>query len=168
MYQHWGYSFSAVAPGLQIPYYYSEGSGIMASIEAQLNPQQLEAVRHTDGPLLIIAGAGSGKTRVLTYRIAHLLETGLALPPEILAITFTNKAAREMQQRVEKLVGNTDGMWISTFHAACVRILRRHGALVNCMPGFTIYDDQDQLQVIKNCLRELDLDDRKFHPRAVL
>src|SRR5690554_250073 len=140
----------------------------MASIEAQLNPQQLEAVRHTDGPLLIIAGAGSGKTRVLTYRIAHLLETGLALPPEILAITFTNKAAREMQQRVEKLVGNTDGMWISTFHAACVRILRRHGKYVDCLPGFSIYDDQDQRQVVKACLRELNLDEKKFHPRAVL
>lgn len=140
----------------------------MEKYAAQLNPQQLEAVRHTQGPVLIIAGAGSGKTRVLTYRIAYLLDTGLAAPGEILAITFTNKAAREMRERVEKLVGNTDGMWISTFHSACVRILRRHGALVNCMPGFTIYDDQDQLQVIKNCLRELDLDDRKFHPRAVL
>jgi DNA helicase-2/ATP-dependent DNA helicase PcrA len=132
-----------------------------------LNPQQLEAVRHTDGPLLIIAGAGSGKTRVLTYRIAYLLEQGVS-PGEILAITFTNKAAREMLERVESLVGNTDGMWISTFHSACVRMLRRHGKLVDCLPGFSIYDDQDQLLVIKSCLRELDMDDKKYHPRAVL
>lgn len=140
----------------------------MENIAAHLNPEQLAAVRHTDGPLLIIAGAGSGKTRVLTYRIAHLLETGKAAPPEILAITFTNKAAREMQERVQKLVGSTDGMWISTFHSACVRILRRHGSLVDCLPGFTIYDDQDQMQVVKSCLKELDLDDKKFHPRGVL
>lgn len=140
----------------------------MRNLEAELNPQQLEAVRHTDGPLLIIAGAGSGKTRVLTYRIAHLLDTGKALPGDILAITFTNKAAREMKERVEKLVQSSDGMWISTFHAACVRILRRHGKLVNCLPGFSIYDDQDQMHVVKNCLKELDLDDKKFHPRAVL
>ena len=92
----------------------------MEKYAAQLNPQQLEAVRHT-GPVLIIAGAGAAKTRVLTYRIAYLLDTGLAAPGEILAITFTNKAAREMRERVEKLVGNTDGMWISTFHSACVR-----------------------------------------------
>lgn len=134
----------------------------------KLNPQQLEAVRHTDGPLLIIAGAGSGKTRVLTCRIAYILETGKAAPGEILAITFTNKAAREMRERVEKLVGSTDGMWISTFHSACVRILRRHGSLVDCLPGFTIYDDQDQLLVVKSCLKELDMDEKKFHPRAML
>ena len=139
----------------------------MTNFEAELNPQQLQAVRHTNGPLLIIAGAGSGKTRVLTYRIAHLLEMGAA-PTEILAITFTNKAAREMRDRVESLVGTTDGMWISTFHSACVRMLRRNGQLVNCLPGFSIYDDQDQLVVIRACLRELDLDDKKYHPRAVL
>ena len=140
----------------------------MANIDEQLNPQQLEAVQHTEGPLLIIAGAGSGKTRVLTYRISHLLETGKATPGEILAITFTNKAAREMRERVERLVGSTDGMWISTFHAACVRILRYHGKLVDCLPGFSIYDDQDQIHVVKSCLKELDMDEKKFHPRAVL
>lgn len=140
----------------------------MANFETDLNPQQQEAVRHTDGPLLIIAGAGSGKTRVLTRRIACLLETGKAAPAEILAITFTNKAAREMRERVEALVGNTDGMWISTFHSACVRILRRNGSLVGCQPGFTIYDDQDQLHVVKACLKQLDMDEKKFHPRAVL
>lgn len=138
------------------------------ALDTQLNPQQLEAVRHFDGPLLIIAGAGSGKTRVLTCRISHLLETGKAAPGEILAITFTNKAAREMRERVGRLVGSTDGMWISTFHSACVRILRRHGSLVDCQPGFSIYDDQDQLQVVKACLKELDMDEKKFHPRAVL
>ncbi len=139
----------------------------MTNYETELNPQQLEAVQHTNGPLLIIAGAGSGKTRVLTYRIAHLLET-VAAPTEILAITFTNKAAREMRERVESLVGSTAGMWISTFHSACVRMLRRNGQLVNCLPGFSIYDDQDQLLVIRACLKELDLDDKKYHPRAVL
>lgn len=139
----------------------------MPDYPGELNPQQLEAVRHTDGPLLIIAGAGSGKTRVLTHRIAFLLEQGAA-PEEILAITFTNKAAREMRQRVELLVGSTDGMWIATFHSACVRMLRRHGALVDCLPGFSIYDDQDQLQVVRSCLRELNLDDKKYHPRGVL
>jgi DNA helicase-2/ATP-dependent DNA helicase PcrA len=139
----------------------------MTNYETELNPQQLEAVQHTNGPLLIIAGAGSGKTRVLTYRISHLLET-VAAPTEILAITFTNKAAREMRERVESLVGSTAGMWISTFHSACVRMLRRNGQLVNCLPGFSIYDDQDQLVVIRACLKELDLDDKKYHPRAVL
>ncbi|MTI95805.1 MAG: ATP-dependent DNA helicase PcrA [Firmicutes bacterium] len=140
----------------------------MQKIEQELNQQQLAAVCHSDGPLLIIAGAGSGKTRVLTYRIARLLETGVARPSEILAITFTNKAATEMRERVEALVGNTDGMWISTFHSACVRMLRRHGQKAGYQPGFSIYDDQDQLTVVKQCLRELELDDKKFVPRAVL
>lgn len=134
----------------------------------KLNSEQLAAVCHCDGPLLIIAGAGSGKTRVLTHRIARLLETGAARPGEILAITFTNKAAKEMQERVQKLVGNTDGMWISTFHSMGVRILRRHGGSIGYQPGFSIYDDQDQLSLVKNCLRELDLDEKKYHPRAVL
>lgn len=137
-------------------------------VEHQLNQQQLEAVRHTEGPLLIIAGAGSGKTRALTHRIAYLLETGKAKPWEILAITFTNKAANEMRERVERLVGTTDGMWVSTFHSACVRMLRKHGRLVDCLPGFSIYDDSDQLIVIRQCLRELDLDDKRYVPRAVL
>lgn len=139
----------------------------MIDFEHNLNPRQLEAVRHTEGPLLVLAGAGSGKTRVLTYRIAYLLDRGAA-PRQILAITFTNKAAREMRSRVEELVGATTGMWIATFHSACVRMLRRHGQLVDCLPGFSIYDDQDQLLVVRNCLRELDLDDKKYHPRGVL
>lgn len=139
----------------------------MIDFAAELNPQQLEAVRYTEGPLLIIAGAGSGKTRVLTYRIAHLLAKGVS-PAEILAITFTNKAAREMRERVEAVVGSTRGMWISTFHSACVRMLRRDGQLVDCLPGFSIYDDQDQLLVVRGCLKELNLDDKKYHPRAVL
>lgn len=139
----------------------------MIDFAAELNPQQLKAVRHTEGPLLIIAGAGSGKTRVLTYRIAHLLEKGVS-PAQLLAITFTNKAAREMRERVEAVVGPTGGMWISTFHSACVRMLRRDGQLVDCLPGFSIYDDQDQLLLVKSCLKELNLDDKKYHPRAVL
>ncbi len=133
-----------------------------------MNPQQMEAVRQTEGPLLIIAGAGSGKTRVITHRIAHILEEGLARPPEILAITFTNKAANEMKERVEKLVGSTDGMWISTFHSACVRMLRKHGHLVGCLPGFSIYDDADQLMVVRMCVRQLDLDDKRYVARGVL
>lgn len=139
----------------------------MTDFEKELNPQQLEAVRHLEGPLLIIAGAGSGKTRVLTYRIAYLLEKGVS-PNEILAITFTNKAAREMRERVESLVGSTVGMWISTFHSACLRMLRRHGHYVDCLPGFSIYDEQDQQQVLRECLRQLDLDDKKYTPRGML
>ena len=133
-----------------------------------MNQQQMEAVRHTEGPLLIIAGAGSGKTRVITQRIAHILQEGLARAPEILAITFTNKAANEMKERVETLVGSTGGMWISTFHSACVRMLRKYGHLAGSLPGFSIYDDSDQLMVVRLCLRQLDLDNKRYMPRGVL
>ncbi|NLI90664.1 MAG: DNA helicase PcrA [Peptococcaceae bacterium] len=134
-----------------------------------LNPVQREAVESGEGPLLILAGAGSGKTRVLTYRIAYLIAKGIE-PWNILAITFTNKAAQEMRDRVLGLVGSEgEGLWVATFHATCVRILRRE---ISKLPGYTrsfiIYDASDQLALIKECLRELNLDEKKFAPRAVL
>ena len=132
-----------------------------------LNPVQLEAVTHSEGPLLIIAGAGSGKTRVLTHRIAHLIETGTS-PFEILAITFTNKAADEMKQRVAALVGPVaERMWVSTFHSACVRILRRDGALLGFPSSFTIYDQSDAVRLTTYVVRDLGLDPKKFPPKSV-
>lgn len=134
----------------------------------QLNPMQMQAVEHQDGPLLIVAGAGSGKTRVLTHRIAHLLKKCGARPWEILAITFTNKAAGEMKERVEKLVGvHAHEMWVTTFHSACVRILRRDIHHLGYEKNFVIYDTSDQQTLIKECLKELNIDEKKFAPRAV-
>ena len=125
-----------------------------------LNPPQLEAVRHGDGPLLILAGAGSGKTRVLTHRIAHLLREKLARAPEILAVTFTNKAAGELRERVSHLVGAEDAarMWVSTFHAAGARILRREGEALGLTRTFAIYDDADQLNAAKRAAADLGFD----------
>lgn len=134
-----------------------------------LNDRQCEAIKHTEGPLLITAGAGSGKTKVLTCRIAHLLELGVA-PYRILAITFTNKAAKEMKERVTNLVGaQADSIWLSTFHSFCAKLLRFevdgfHGYTRN----FTIYDSSDQLVLVKDCLKKLNLDDKQFMPRSVL
>ncbi len=136
---------------------------------ADLNPSQREAVEHRGGPLLIVAGAGSGKTRVLTRRIAHLLATGDATPGEILAITFTNKAAGEMKERVAELVGaRSRAMWVSTFHSACVRILRSEAGRLGIRSTFTIYDSADSLRLMTMVLRDLDLDPRKFPPRSYL
>ncbi|MFL5826665.1 MAG: DNA helicase PcrA [Thermoleophilaceae bacterium] len=133
-----------------------------------LNPQQKEAVLHETGPLLILAGAGSGKTAVLTRRIAYLVQTKLSQPGEILAITFTNKAAQEMRERVEQLVGpRTRAMWVMTFHSACVRILRAEAARLGYTRTFTIYDEADSLRLIKLCLEELDIDPKRFTPRAI-
>jgi len=134
-----------------------------------LNPVQREAVESGEGPLLILAGAGSGKTRVLTYRIAHLIAQEIE-PWNVLAITFTNKAAKEMRNRVLTLVGNEgEGLWIATFHSTCVRILRRE---ISKLPGysrsFVIYDASDQLALVKECLKELNFEEKKFAPRAVL
>ncbi|MCG0279057.1 MAG: DNA helicase PcrA [Thermanaeromonas sp.] len=132
-----------------------------------LNPQQLAAVCHRGAPLLVLAGAGSGKTRVLTYRVAHLLLEGVE-PEAILAVTFTNKAAQEMQERLEKLVGEVArGLWVSTFHSACVRILRRDIRLLGYNPNFVIYDTDDQLALLREVLRELNIDEKKFPPRSV-
>ncbi len=134
---------------------------------SRLNPPQREAVLHTEGPLLILAGAGSGKTRVLTHRIAHLIEKGVR-PWEILAITFTNKAAREMKSRVENLVGPAaDECWISTFHASCAKILRRDIEKLGYKRQFSIYDDDDQMSVIRAILKEMDLDDKIYPPRQI-
>ncbi|WP_174807122.1 DNA helicase PcrA, partial [Paenibacillus ehimensis] len=134
----------------------------------KLNPQQRRAVETTDGPLLIMAGAGSGKTRVLTHRIAYLIATRKAAPWSILAITFTNKAAREMQERVSALVGpQGEDIWVSTFHSMCVRILRRDISRIGFTSNFTILDSGDQLSVIKNCMKELNIDSKKFEPKAV-
>lgn len=135
----------------------------------RLNPEQRKAVETTEGPLLIMAGAGSGKTRVLTHRIAYLIATRKAPPWAILAITFTNKAAREMQDRVSALVGGSDGrdIWVSTFHSMCVRILRRDIERLGFSSNFSILDSSDQLSVIRNCMKELNIDTKKFEPKAV-
>ena len=133
-----------------------------------LNPQQREAVLHHGGPLLIVAGAGSGKTRVLTHRIAYLLATGRARPGEVLAITFTNKAAAEMRERVASIVGpSAQRMWVSTFHSACVRILRREAATLGLRSSFSIYDSADSQRLLTMVARELDLDVKKFPPKAL-
>src|SRR5918997_2519218 len=135
---------------------------------AGLNEPQREAVLHGEGPLLILAGAGSGKTRVLTHRIAHLVGTGQAGPGEILAITFTNKAAQEMRERVEVLVGRrARAMWVMTFHSACARMLRADAERLGYTRGFTIYDEQDSLRLVKNCIEELDIDPKRFAPRGL-
>src|SRR5690625_1672002 len=132
-----------------------------------LNPQQRAAVEHIGGQLLIIAGAGSGKTRVLTHRIAYLLATGRARPGQILAITFTNKAAAEMRQRVSELVGpRAQHMWVSTFHSACVRILRREAKTIGLRSTFSIYDAQDAQRLMAMVCKELDLDPKRFSPKA--
>ncbi|WP_188725439.1 DNA helicase PcrA [Lentibacillus populi] len=134
-----------------------------------LNKEQQEAVKHTDGPLLIMAGAGSGKTRVLTHRIAYLLREKDVAPRNILAITFTNKAAREMRARVHRLVGaGSEQIWVSTFHSMCVRILRRDIDRIGYNRNFTILDSSDQLSVIKQILKNLNIDPKKFDPRAML
>lgn len=132
-----------------------------------LNPPQREAVEHRGSPLLIVAGAGSGKTRVLTRRIAHLLRSGEALPGEILAITFTNKAASEMKERVEALIGPAARyMWVSTFHSACVRILRRDAAAAGLKSTFSIYDSADSKRLITNIAKDMGLDSKRHSPRA--
>ncbi|OUM95006.1 MAG: ATP-dependent DNA helicase PcrA [Thermobacillus sp. ZCTH02-B1] len=134
----------------------------------RLNPRQREAVQTTEGPLLIVAGAGSGKTRVLTHRIAYLIGKKRVAPWNILAITFTNKAAREMQERVEALVGpGAADIWVSTFHSMCVRILRRDIERLGYTKNFTILDSADQLSVIRACMKELNYDVKKFEPRMI-
>ncbi len=135
-----------------------------------MNPEQAEAVQATEGPLLIMAGAGSGKTRVLTHRIAYLVLEKQVYPSNILAITFTNKAAREMRNRIDGLLGHGTGerMWASTFHSMCVRILRRDIDRIGFSKNFSILDTTDQLTVIKNVLKQLNLDPKKFEPRTML
>ncbi len=135
---------------------------------ADLNPPQRAAVRHGEGPLLVLAGAGSGKTRVLTHRIAYLLATGAARPGEILAITFTNKAASEMRERVETLVGRSArAMWVTTFHSACARMLRADAERLGYSRSFTIYDEQDSLRMLKRTMEELHIDPKRYPPRSI-
>jgi DNA helicase-2/ATP-dependent DNA helicase PcrA len=135
---------------------------------ADLNPAQREAVLATEGPVLVVAGAGSGKTRVLTYRIAHLVAAVGVKPQEILAITFTNKAAGEMRERLGSVVGDiARTMWVMTFHSACGRILRREAPRLGYRSNFTIYDQADQVRLVKQCLEELDRDPKRFVPRGI-
>ncbi|MDY3129272.1 MAG: UvrD-helicase domain-containing protein, partial [Berryella intestinalis] len=133
-----------------------------------LNGPQRQAVECTEGPLLVLAGAGSGKTRVLTFRIAHLVNDLGVAPWEILAITFTNKAAKEMQTRVADIIGpRSRGMWVSTFHSMCVRMLRDDPELVGYQPNFTIYDDDDSKRLVKSIMAELDVDPKQFPIQAI-
>ena len=136
---------------------------------AGLNPEQRLAVETLDGPVLVLAGAGTGKTRVLTVRIAHILATGRARPSEILAVTFTNKAAREMKHRVGEIVGHVvEGMpWLGTFHAIGVRILRRHAELVGLKPDFTILDVDDQIRLLKQLLEAENIDEKRWPARVL-
>src|SRR5262245_10668282 len=142
----------------------------MAAVwQGQLNSPQQEAVQHGDGPLLILAGAGSGKTRVITHRIAYLIRVCGVLPEQILAVTFTNKAAEEMRERVHQLLG-TSGLpiWLSTFHAACARLLRREADALRLAPQFVIYDTADQLSLLKQCAQELKIDQELYAPQAIM
>jgi len=138
----------------------------MGDLLSSLNPMQQQAVLHGDGPLLILAGAGSGKTRTLTHRVAHLIgEHGVA-PWRILAVTFTNKAAGELRERVQRLLGESEAPWVSTFHSTCVRLLRREIEALGFSRNFVIYDDQDQDRLLKECLRELDVAEHLLNPRS--
>ena len=133
-----------------------------------LNPMQLSAVKAQDGPILVLAGAGTGKTRVLTTRLAHLIATGSARPWSILAVTFTNKAAREMRERVTSIIGPmAEQVWLGTFHALCARIIRRHAELLGLQPNFTILDADDQIRLIKQLMQAEGLDDKKWPPRTL-
>jgi DNA helicase-2/ATP-dependent DNA helicase PcrA len=135
----------------------------------KLNAEQREAVLHENGPLLILAGAGSGKTRVITFRIAYLIGDGHAAPDQVLAVTFTNKAAQEMRERVVSLIGSDcEGVWLSTFHALCARLLRREGPAIGLSRDFVIYDSSDQIAVVKQAERELGIDDKFVPPRMAL
>src|SRR5687767_15700215 len=140
----------------------------MQFLEA-LNPEQREAVLHIKGPLLILAGAGSGKTRVITSRIAYLVGDGHAQAHEVLAVTFTNKAAEEMRERVAALLGSDcSRMWVSAFHSLCARLLRREAPKIGLSRDFVIYDSSDQIAVVKQAQRELGMDDKLVPPRMAL
>jgi DNA helicase II / ATP-dependent DNA helicase PcrA len=141
----------------------------LVDIFSSLNPQQKQAVTAGPGPVLVLAGPGSGKTRVLTYRIAYVVNNLGVRPHNILAVTFTNKAAREMENRVKKLLEqDLKGIWLGTFHAICARILRRESALLPFESNFVIFDDDDQLVLIKRALKDLNLDEKQFKPSGVL
>src|ERR687895_566413 len=134
-----------------------------------LNAEQREAVLSVDGPVLVLAGAGTGKTRVLTTRLAHILATRRAWPGQILAVTFTNKAAREMKERIGSLIGGTvEGMqWLGTFHSIGARILRRHAELAGLKPNFTILDQDDQLRLVKQVIEAENIDEKRWPARTL-
>src|SRR3954454_12501749 len=135
----------------------------------KLNPEQREAALHLDGPLLILAGAGSGKTRVITYRIAYLIGDGHADSNQVLAVTFTNKASQEMRGRVEALIaGASAQVWLSPFHALCARLLRREAPKIGLSRDFVIYDSSDQVAVVKQALKELNIAPELVPPRMAL
>lgn len=134
----------------------------------KLNDKQREAAVHKDGPLLILAGAGSGKTSTMTCRIAHLILDEGVNPYNILAVTFTNKAAGEMKERVEQLIGSTSGMWIMTFHSACLRILRMNCEVLGYGRDFAVYDPADQKAVVKSIIKEKNMEDKKYPPAYYL
>ena len=135
----------------------------MGEYLARLNPEQRAAVEAMDGPVLVLAGAGTGKTRVLTTRFAHILLTGRAAPGQVLAVTFTNKAAREMRDRVGGILGRpAEGLWLGTFHALCARMLRRHAPIVGLTSGFTILDSDDQLRVLKQVMEAAHVDQKRW------
>ena len=136
----------------------------------KLNEAQKQAVTHLEGPLLIVAGAGSGKTKVLTSRIAHIIREKKAYPNQILAVTFTNKAAKEMQSRISKILGaSATGLsWLGTFHSICAKLLRKHATAVNLNSNFTIIDTDDQIRLIKNICKAENIDIKQLAPRYVL
>ncbi|HEY3282319.1 MAG TPA: DNA helicase PcrA [Armatimonadota bacterium] len=141
----------------------------MKDLLSALNPEQRQAVCHESGPILVLAGAGSGKTRVLTHRLAYLVRECAVDPRRLLAVTFTNKAAREMRERVEALIdGLPRDVWIGTFHAICSRLLRRHGQTIEINPSFAVYDDSDQMTLMRQCLTYHNVDEKRFPPRSVL
>ena len=141
----------------------------MTDYLARLNAEQREAVETVDGPLLVLAGAGTGKTRVLTTRFAHILLTGRAYPSQVLAVTFTNKAAREMRERVGAILGRpVEGLWLGTFHALCARMLRRHAEQVGLTSNFTILDTDDQLRLLKQVMEAERVDTKRWAPQALM
>ena len=135
--------------------------------KAELNPQQQAAVDHGKGPLLVLAGAGSGKTRVITHRIARLVGSEKIPPEEILAVTFTNKAAGEMKERLGMLGAKGHRLWVGTFHAICLMLLRQSADRIGYSKNFAIYDANDSLSLVRDCLSDLQVDEKRFHPKAV-
>src|SRR5579871_997842 len=141
----------------------------MSDYLAPLNPEQREAVETIDGPLLVLAGAGTGKTRVLTTRFAHILLSRKAFPNQVLAVTFTNKAAREMRERVSAILGQpAEGLWLGTFHALCARMLRRHAEFAGLSSNFTILDTDDQLRLLKQVMEAARIDMKRWTPASVM
>ncbi len=138
-------------------------------ILSELNPAQLDAVSHTEGPLLVLAGAGTGKTKVLTTRIAYILQNQFAWPSQILAVTFTNKASKEMEHRIHQMVGDISaGLWLGTFHSICLKMLRKNYGYVNLKENFAVINSDDQLRLVKQIMQEMGIDDKKFNPKGVV